>query len=288
MKGIVIEVLKNSIILMSEDGEFIQQESLGYNYQVGDEAKILFRKRVNNIYRKYIAIAAVLLLFVSSGIGFAAYYTPYGYINIDINPSLELKYNRFERVLDVKGINLDGVEIANNLDDFKHYKIKIAITEIISSVEEMGYFVESVENTVLITVNDKKYHKVIIEDLVDEIIENPIFPDIVITDGVAKDHNRYQLITNEVEISPGKLNLIDKITEESNDSDELDVGKYQFHSGKSVNELVDEVEEVNKNQKIYEIKGKQNNNMNDESDIQNNENNSDSTGNGNTGGNGKK
>lgn len=44
------------------------------------------------------------------------YFTPTAHISIDINPSLELGVNRFERVISVEGWNDDGTVLAESVD----------------------------------------------------------------------------------------------------------------------------------------------------------------------------
>ncbi|MBN2259187.1 MAG: anti-sigma factor domain-containing protein [Clostridiales bacterium] len=275
MKGIVIEILEDNLILLNEEGEFIESKKSSFNYQIGDEISYEMKDHSRNMMSRYIAMAASILIFFTSGVGFAAYYTPYGYINIDINPSMEITYNRFERVLNIRGVNQEGIEIVDKLDNYRHQSVEIAVKDIINDVEEMGYFIENVENIVLITVNDKHSNETIVDGIVVDITDNLVAPDVIVTNGIMEDHTRYQLINEKFEISPGKLNLIDRITEENGkESDKADVTKYQNHSEKTVKELVEEVEETNKEQKIYEIKGKQSMNSNGEKNeiIEENEN----------------
>lgn len=59
------------------------------------------------------AAACVLALLVLGGYRF--YFTPTSIISIDINPSLELTVNRFDRVIDAEGYNEDGVALADSL-----------------------------------------------------------------------------------------------------------------------------------------------------------------------------
>ena len=44
------------------------------------------------------------------------YFTPAAYISVDVNPSLELTVNRFDRVISVTGLNSDGDALAQTLD----------------------------------------------------------------------------------------------------------------------------------------------------------------------------
>ena len=67
------------------------------------------------------AAACVCLLLVLMG-GYWLYFTPTSQISIDINPSLELSVNRFNRVVSANGLNDDGREVANTLDiQFTNY-----------------------------------------------------------------------------------------------------------------------------------------------------------------------
>lgn len=60
--------------------------------------------------------AACVLLIASGGIGYRLYAAPTAVISIDVNPSLELGVNRFDRVVSVTGMNADGQALAERLD----------------------------------------------------------------------------------------------------------------------------------------------------------------------------
>lgn len=57
-----------------------------------------------------------LLLLVLGAMGWGLYQTPVAAISVDINPSLELAVNRFDRVIGVKGFNEDGEAVAAQVD----------------------------------------------------------------------------------------------------------------------------------------------------------------------------
>lgn len=59
------------------------------------------------------AVACALLIFIG---GNWLYFTPTAEISIDINPSIELSVNRFDRVISVNGYNEDGDILAEQLD----------------------------------------------------------------------------------------------------------------------------------------------------------------------------
>ncbi len=74
-------------------------------------------KRQFHIYA--VACTCMLLLLVG---GCWLYLTPTSEISIDINPSIELSVNRFDRIISVNGMNADGHALSDTLDiKFKRY-----------------------------------------------------------------------------------------------------------------------------------------------------------------------
>lgn len=62
------------------------------------------------------ALACCLLVLLAGWGGYRMYFTPSSIISIDVNPSVELGVNRFDRVISVEGYNDDGVALANAVD----------------------------------------------------------------------------------------------------------------------------------------------------------------------------
>lgn len=83
------------------------------------------------------AAAAVCLFLVFLAGGSWLYLAPAAYISIDINPSLELGVNRFDRIVSVEGFNDDGARLAEQLD-IKYMDYDDALEQILSeqSVED--------------------------------------------------------------------------------------------------------------------------------------------------------
>lgn len=82
--------------------------------------------------RRLIAAAACLLLMVLSG--HWLYFTPTVEISIDVNPSIELGVNRFDRVISVSSCNQEGEELAEGLD-IKYLDYLEAVEQILTSEE---------------------------------------------------------------------------------------------------------------------------------------------------------
>ncbi len=66
--------------------------------------------------RIMVAFAACLLMIFVGWSGYRLYFIPQISISIDINPSMELGINRFDKVISVRGYNEDGQELANSLE----------------------------------------------------------------------------------------------------------------------------------------------------------------------------
>ena len=78
------------------------------------------RTEAKRRYPAYAAACACLLLTLLGGRWL--YFTPTAAISMDINPSIELSVNRFDRVIAVTGFNEDGQELSKELDvKYKNY-----------------------------------------------------------------------------------------------------------------------------------------------------------------------
>lgn len=89
------------------------------------------RMSFSPLFRRVVPAAAglVILLFIG---GSYIFLTPTAYISIDINPSLELGINRFDRIVFVECYNEDGENLAETLNiTFMNYND--ALEEILSS-----------------------------------------------------------------------------------------------------------------------------------------------------------
>lgn len=98
-------------------------------------------------YYVYAAACACMLLILFGGRWL--YFTPTAKISIDINPSIELNVNRFDRVISVDGFNEDGRALSNALD-VKHKNYVQAIEAIVNNGSILSLL--SGDETMTITV----------------------------------------------------------------------------------------------------------------------------------------
>lgn len=91
--------------------EALKQRTLAYLSRETGGWRTAPRRRVRPVLTAA-ACAACLLMTLGS---LWLYFTPAAYISVDVNPSLELTVNRFDRVIAVTGRNDDGTALAENL-----------------------------------------------------------------------------------------------------------------------------------------------------------------------------
>ncbi len=101
---------------------------------VQDGASSLSQSRFSRmrIRRRVFAIAACLVLVVLSLGGYRVYVTPTAYIDVDVNPSIELSVNRLDRVLGVETLNDDGELLLESVD-LRHLQAEDALSRLVAS-----------------------------------------------------------------------------------------------------------------------------------------------------------
>ena len=90
-----------------------------------------YKKRSSFKYHALPVIACLFLFILSAG-GLKLYFTPTSIISIDINPSVELGINMFDKIISVKGYNDDGNDLAD-LVDIKYSNYKYGLEQLINS-----------------------------------------------------------------------------------------------------------------------------------------------------------
>lgn len=127
--------------------------------------------------RKYFALAAAALALMAIGavIGAVINRAPdnkvYATVSIDVNPSLEIKINKDERVLEVIPLNADAKKVIGDMD-FSGASIELAVNALIGSMYRHGYLSES-RGTVLLSLDNEDALKTsdLMERLTAEISE---------------------------------------------------------------------------------------------------------------------
>lgn len=92
---------------------------------------------------KYAVSAVCLMLFlVMTGAGYSWIWRPVSYVSIDVNPSIELALNRFDRVVSAEAYNVEGEEILDGLS-LKWKKYTEAIDTVIGCDGMQSYLTDT-------------------------------------------------------------------------------------------------------------------------------------------------
>lgn len=88
-----------------------------------------------------LAAAAACVMLLLAGAGSWACFTPTSTVSIDVNPSLELNVNCFDRVVSVNGFNSEGQALADTLD-VNFLPCTSAVEQILDSPDMAAYLAE--------------------------------------------------------------------------------------------------------------------------------------------------
>ncbi len=138
------------------DGVVDQADAADGQVDVADDASIPTKKKIRVItsLRAKIALAACAVL-IALGIGGGAYVyqTPVAYVGIDINPSIELGVNYFDRVVSAEGDNADGQDILSetNVVGMSYEEALVSLND---SLTNKGYLTADAAVAVTVMCDD--------------------------------------------------------------------------------------------------------------------------------------
>lgn len=176
------------------------------------------KNKINTVIRGIImkrkmalALSAALVLTLAGG-GYAYAKTPVAYVSIDINPSVELGVNAFDKVVSVKAYNEDGNDILKGAD-LLNTKVDEAVSTVVTNAINDGYIKEDGSSAIEITTSTDK-EKVAAE--LDETLKQAVDETLTKNDVEAEVQTENVALARRDEaralgMTPGKLNLIQKL-----------------------------------------------------------------------------
>ncbi|MHC1684659.1 MAG: hypothetical protein AB6733_17240 [Clostridiaceae bacterium] len=188
---------------------------------------------------------AVILVGGGGGSAYAYYQTPQSYVSIDINPSVELGVNAFDKVVDVQAYNTDGEQVLEGLD-VEGDNVTEAVNEIVAAAEENGYVLADGSTVVSVTAetDDEELATELEEEAeagATDALEESGATAVISKDNVAlarRDEAR------ELGITPGKLNLINKLQAVD------PTATVEQYKDASVKEIMKAIKEIKHNNKV--------------------------------------
>ena len=213
------------------------------------------KKKTLNFNLKYaLTISACLLLMF---VGLGMYYVPVNDIYLDINPSIEIKTNLFDKVIVVNAKNDDGTSIVNSID-IKNKNIDIAIDDIMNEMISQGFIKSDLkDNAILISVNAKseeqakKISESIDQSVNKKLNENNITA--VVMKQELKSMKDLQALSKDTGVSVGKLQFIQKMIDKNNENIDAsslynlkikELLAYAEKNNLSTEDIVDEIEDI--------------------------------------------
>jgi hypothetical protein len=214
VKAVIVDIQAKNAVALNKNGQFIKLKS-NRNMKIGTEIDIPERAGLN-IYSFTRMASAAAMFFVVMGLGYGvySYNSPFSYIDMDINPSVEITANRYNRIIDIEALNDDGNKLINK-ESFKNKSLKEGLEGLLQNAIEEGYIKDNLDNAVMLTVSSKNEVKA-------AEVENSI--KITAEEGLKKVDKVANLVVEKVsiqrhedarriDISPGKLLLIERLQE---------------------------------------------------------------------------
>ena len=138
-------------------------------------------------------------------------------VSLDVNPSIELKVNRSEKVLVCTPLNEDANAILADMSngaDLKGAKLDVAVNAIVGSLVRNGYL-DSISSAIMISVEDKDTARAEklqreLSSTVDGVLQTSEAKAAVLTQTLTQDAGREQQ-ARENNISTGKAALVNRV-----------------------------------------------------------------------------
>lgn len=238
-RGVIIEIAEQSILVMTTDGEFKQVAKQGRNCQLGEEISFVdtYKKPLINwrAPRPFaIAAASIFCLMIVAVLSFfnegGSSNRVAAYVTMDINPSIEVGIDKIENVVEVRGINDDGIELLKDIT-FDGLTLD-AFSDLIVQRIELGHYLDSGEADIIIastvlTKGQKDYDIELSEKvklkLIDAINKTHTVPSekIVVTAITAPQEVRNEAIAQGVSTGKKAVQLLTRNNQKSTSDEEL-------------------------------------------------------------------
>lgn len=173
------------------------------------------QKPNKKLKRWIIGVSAAAVMALAVGLGFSRYryYSVDTVIGIDVNPSIELKINKNETVIDAVALNSDAEVILNEMK-LSGVDYNVAVNALIGSMLKNGY-IDELKNSILISVDNADAQKSaeLEERLmkeINEILSGSSVEPALLAQSVSGDAQLEELAA-KYNISLGRASLIQKI-----------------------------------------------------------------------------
>ena len=159
-KGIVMDIKKHNVVVLTPNGEFITFKRKIHSYMIGEE--ISFNEQEQRAPRFSISSflkPASLLVTCFLCVLLFFYNQPeekvFAYVSVDINPSLEVSVTKDLRVIDLRACNDDGKRILKEMKRWENKHLQDVIRTIIKQSQEDMYLTNDKQVMLTAVTKDK-------------------------------------------------------------------------------------------------------------------------------------
>lgn len=144
-KGVILSVDKHFLTLLTPEGEFHRSKKEKELYEIGKEIyfspyEIKRSKPSMRFYTRSALVSAIVsILLILSFLPSYFNEKVFAYVTIDINPSIELSLNENLRVVDLYGINKEGLIVIEKIKDWKDTDVTLMTNKIVKATKDSGY-----------------------------------------------------------------------------------------------------------------------------------------------------
>ncbi|MDA2450166.1 anti-sigma factor domain-containing protein [Bacillus cereus] len=159
-KGIVMDIKKHSVVVLTPNGEFITCKRKGDSCIIGEEISFdeQEQKASHFLIPSFLKPASILVACFLFAVLFF-YNQPeekvFAYVSVDINPSLEVSVTKDFRVIDLQACNDDGRRILKELKQWENKQLQEVIRTIIKQSQEDKYLTNDKQVMLTAVAKDK-------------------------------------------------------------------------------------------------------------------------------------
>ena len=175
------------------------------------------KKTANRKWATLVAACLAVMLLCGGGVFYQWAHAVASVVSLDVNPSIELKVSRNEKVLVCTPLNEDAKAILADMSngaDLKGAKLDVAVNAIVGSLARNGYL-DSISSAIMISVEDKDAARAEklqreLTSTVDGVLQTSEAKAAVLTQTLTQDAAREQQ-ARENSISTGKAALVNRV-----------------------------------------------------------------------------
>ncbi|ARX67213.1 anti-sigma factor domain-containing protein [Bacillus thuringiensis] len=159
-KGIVMDIKKHSVVVLTPNGEFITCKRKGDSCIIGEEISFDEQEQKASYFSipSFLKPASILVACFLFAVLFF-YNQPeekvFAYVSVDINPSLEVSVTKDFRVIDLQACNDDGRRILKELKQWENKQLQEVIRTIIKQSQEDKYLTNDKQVMLTAVAKDK-------------------------------------------------------------------------------------------------------------------------------------